>query len=69
MAATETGVPGRYVATYFREHPHNQAGWAQGLVDSYQRLALVIFLNVVYRYSLTALLIRPGSGGISKKEQ
>ena len=62
MAATETCVPGRYVSTYFREHGHNQAGWAQALIDSYQRLALVIFLNVIYRYSLTALLIRPGSG-------
>jgi len=69
MAATEIGVPGRFVSTYFRERPHNRSGWTQALIDSYQRLALAIFLNVIYRYSLTAPLIRPGSGGISKSEQ
>ena len=43
MAATETGVPGRFVATYFHERTHDRDGWAQALNDSYQRLALVIF--------------------------
>ncbi|MCP4470358.1 MAG: gamma-glutamylcyclotransferase [Gammaproteobacteria bacterium] len=68
MAATETGVPGKFVANYFRERPGNRADWAQGLIDFYQRLSLVIFLKVIYRYSPTAPLIRPGSGGISNSE-
>jgi hypothetical protein len=69
MAATETGVPGKYVSTYFREGEHDRADWGQVLMDSYQRISLVIFLRVIYRFSLTALSIRPGRGGISKNRQ
>ena len=68
MAATETGQPGRYVSTYFREREHSRAGWAQTLGDSYQRLTLIIFLKVIYRFSLIAPLIRPGGRGVSKIE-
>jgi hypothetical protein len=60
MAATETGVPGKYVATYFHAHTPDRAGGIQLLADAYQRLALIFFLNVIYRFSLTAPLIRPG---------
>jgi len=66
MAATQTGEPGKFVSTYFRGRTDERSGWAQTLGDSYQRMSLVIFLKVIYRFSPTALLIRPGSGGISK---
>ena len=60
MAAMETGVPGKFVSTYFRERPGNRTGLAQTLAESYQRLSLIIFLKLIYRFSLTAPLIRPG---------
>ncbi len=61
MAATETRVPGKFVSTYFRERTGKRTGLSQALIDSYQRLSLIIFLKVIYRCSLTALLIRPGN--------
>jgi hypothetical protein len=60
IASLETGVPGNYVSTYFREHAPDRVDWSHWLTDSYQRLSLIIFLNVIYRFSLTAPLIRPG---------
>jgi hypothetical protein len=60
MAAIEIGVPGKFVSTYFRERPPGRTGRAQNLVDFYQRLSLIIFLKLVYRFSLTAPLIRSG---------
>jgi len=58
MAATEIGVPGRWVSSYLWRQPENRSGWLRRLVDLYQRTVLILFLNVLYRYSPTAILIR-----------
>ena len=58
MAATKTGEPGRWVSSYLWRQPENRSGWLRYLVDLYQRIVLILFLNVLYRYSLTASFIR-----------
>lgn len=58
MAATETSEPGRWASSYLWRQPENRGPWLRGAVDFYQRIVLMIFLNVLYRYSLTAFLIR-----------
>ena len=58
MAATETCEPGHWVSSYLWKQPENRSAWLRYLVDFYQRIVLIIFLKVIYRYSLTAFLIR-----------
>lgn len=58
MAMTETCEPGRWVSSYLWKQPENRNPVMRYLVDFYQRIVLIIFLNILYRYSLTAFLIR-----------
>lgn len=58
MSATVTSEPGRWVSSYLWKQPEYRSAWLRRLVDFYQRIVLIIFLNVLYRYSLTAFLIR-----------
>ena len=58
MAAIETAEPGIMVSSYLWEQPKNRRGWMLAAVAIYQKVALVVFLKVIYRYSLTAPLIR-----------
>lgn len=58
MATTETCEPGRWVSSYLGERPETRRAGMRYLVDFYQRTGLIIFLKILYRYSLTAFLIR-----------
>ena len=58
MAATATGVPGIMVSSYLWEQPVNRGGWIRTVIGTYQKMALIVFLKVIYRYSLTAWIIR-----------
>ncbi|TNF86811.1 MAG: gamma-glutamylcyclotransferase [Gammaproteobacteria bacterium] len=58
MKKTETGEPGRWVSSYLWKQPEGRSPWLRGLVELYQRIVLMIFLKILYRYSLTAFLIR-----------
>ncbi len=58
MASTETGEPGRFVSSYLWNQPEDRVGWRRELINLYQRVVLFIFLNLLYRYSLTAVFIR-----------
>ena len=58
MASIATREPGRFVSSYLWNQPENRTPWLRYIIDSYQRLALRIFLLVLYKYSLTARFIR-----------
>ncbi|MDH3388894.1 MAG: gamma-glutamylcyclotransferase [Gammaproteobacteria bacterium] len=58
MVATVTGVPGIMVSSYLWEQPESRRGWRRAAIGIYQKMALVVFLKVIYRYSLTAWIIR-----------
>ncbi len=58
IEATETAEPGRYVSSYLWQQPQGRAAWLRAIVGGYQRGAAYVFLNVLYRFSLTAPLIR-----------
>lgn len=58
ISAVGTGEPGKLVSSYLWEQPQDRPRWRRRLVDSYQRLALVMFLHGIYRFSLTAPFIR-----------
>jgi hypothetical protein len=58
MAATATGVPGIMVSSYLWEQPEKRRGWMRAVIGIYQKMALTVFLKVIYRYSLTAWFIR-----------
>jgi len=58
MAATPTGVPGGMVSSYLWEQPESRRGWQRAAIGIYQKMALIVFLKLIYRYSLTAWIIR-----------
>ncbi len=58
MAATETREPGELVSSYLWPRPAHRPGWLQRIDGAYQLAVLAIFLHVIYRFSLTAPLIR-----------
>ena len=58
ISTVGTGEPGKLVSSYLWEQPQDQPRWRRRLVDAYQRLALVMFLHGIYRFSLTAPFIR-----------
>jgi hypothetical protein len=58
MASIETGEPGRLVSSYLWQQPENRNPWLRYMLDAYQLLALRIFLQLIYKYSLTARFIR-----------
>ena len=58
IAATATAERGNLVASYHWQQPENRAPWQRKISDSYQKFAVMIFLSLIYKYSLTAFLIR-----------
>ncbi len=58
MESMETNEPGAYVASYLWEQPPGRARWLRRLVEIYQRASAFLFLNLIYRFSPTAPLIR-----------
>ncbi len=58
LAATETREPGKMVSSYLRPQREGRPAWLARIDAAYQLAVLIIFLHVLYRFSLTALLIR-----------
>ncbi len=58
MALMPTGEPGRMVSSYLWEQPESRAFWLRATISVYQKVTLVVFLRVIYRFSLTAPFIR-----------
>jgi hypothetical protein len=58
MASTSTREPGKFVSSYLWHQPEDRSPLVRYTIDTYQLFALKIFLMVIYRYSLTAPLIR-----------
>lgn len=58
MASIETREPGSFVSSYLWNQPENRTPWLRYMIDSYQLIALRIFLLLIYKYSLTARFIR-----------
>lgn len=62
IAATETGQPGAFVATYRGNIEPHAPAWLYRLRIAYRKLETRAFLGIVYRYSLTEHLIRRPRG-------
>ena len=58
IAAIETAERGNMVASYNSPQPENCAPWLRKINDRYQKIVVMIFLSLIYKYSLTAFLIR-----------
>ncbi len=58
MSRTETAEPGRWVSSYLWKQPEDRNRWLRAMVETYQRIVVMVFLRVIYRFSLTAFLIR-----------
>ena len=58
MAATPTREPGKFVSSYLWEQPEDRAPWLRAGISLYQLATLKIFLQVIYKYSLTDHFIR-----------
>ena len=58
IAAIETAERGNMVASYISPQPENRPLWLQKINGSYQKIAVMVFLSLIYKYSLTAFLIR-----------
>ena len=58
IAVIETGRPGEFVVDYRGELPAYGPHWMYRLHSAYRKLEMRIFLNLVYRLSLTEHLIR-----------
>ncbi len=58
IGSIETAERGKLVASYVWPQPENRALWLQKINDSYQKFIVMIFLSIIYKYSLTAFLIR-----------
>ena len=58
LAATPTREPGKFVPSYLWSQPENRAPWLRSSISLYQLATLKIFLQVIYKYSLTDHFIR-----------
>jgi hypothetical protein len=58
LSAIGTRTPGRYVDTYLDAQPVYQSRWLNRLNRAYQKASVYLFLNLLYRVSLTAVFIR-----------
>lgn len=58
IGSIETAERGKLVASYVWPQPGNRALWLRKINDSYQKFIVMIFLSIIYKYSLTAFLIR-----------
>jgi hypothetical protein len=58
LGAIETAERGKLVASYVWPLPTNSTPWRRKISGAYQKFIVMIFLSVIYKYSLTAFLIR-----------
>jgi hypothetical protein len=58
LAATQTQEPDEFVANYLRNLPANPQGLIEKIIIGYEKLAVKLFLKIIYRYSPTAWMIR-----------
>lgn len=58
LEATATAAPGRYVCSYLSPQPPDRPAWLRRVNGLYQRAVLILFLHLIYRFSLLAPLIR-----------
>ena len=58
MAATATVKPDRLRRSYLWKQPENRSPWLSYPIGLYQKFVLVVFLNILYKYSLTDYFIR-----------
>ena len=58
LAATVTQKPEKWVTWYLWRQPEDRARWLRRIVGAYQLFAMTAYIYVIYRFSLTAPLIR-----------
>jgi len=58
LAATATGEPDRLTMSYLWKQPENRTPWLRHTIGLYQKFVLVVFLNILYKHSLTDHFIR-----------
>jgi len=58
LASVPTGEPGKFVPSYLWKQPEHRSPWLRSSIDMYQLATLKIFLQVIYKYSLTDRFIR-----------
>ena len=58
LAATATGEPDRLTMSYLWEQPENRSLWLRQIIGLYQKFVLIVFLNILYKHSLTDHFIR-----------
>jgi len=58
LSQTETAEPGGYVDSYLGERPRRGPRWLQSCSSLYRKAATCVFLNLVYRLSLSGHFIR-----------
>jgi hypothetical protein len=58
IAATTTSEPCSFEMSYLWKQPENRAPWLRFAIGSYQQFVLMIFLKLLYKYSLTDHFIR-----------
>jgi hypothetical protein len=58
LAATATGESDRLTMSYLWEQPENRSPWLRHTIGLYQKFVLVVFLNILYKRSLTVYFIR-----------
>jgi hypothetical protein len=58
LAATATGEPDRLTMSYLWKQPENRSPWLCHTIGLYQKFVLVVFLNILYKHSLTDHFIR-----------
>ena len=62
ISAIGTAEPGALVASYHADRPGPRDRWPERAADAWHRLGLRIFIGFLYRFSPTAVLIRPAAG-------
>lgn len=58
IGATATAEPDKLAASFLWPQPENRAPWLRKISGGYQKFIVMIFLSLIYKYSLTAFLIR-----------
>lgn len=58
VAATVTGKPDRLRMSYLWKQPDNRSPWLSYPISLYQKFVLIVFLNILYKHSLTDHFIR-----------
>ena len=58
IAATATGEPTRLTMSFLWKQPENRSPWLGHTIGLYQKFVLLVFLNILYKHSLTDHFIR-----------